>query len=66
MPLVDDDHLEPNKRFNVLLVTEHPKTLIDRGIATVVIRDNDGKQRVGNEFHYPFGRVYCSRSSSGG
>lgn len=43
IPLVDDHHPEPTKRFDVLLVTEHPNTLIDQGVATVTIRDNDGK-----------------------
>ena len=43
IPVLDDNRPESTKTFTVVIVTEHPKAIIDRGRATVVIRDNDGQ-----------------------
>ena len=43
IPLVDDNRPEATKTFSVLLVTDHPSTIVAQDKATVTIRDNDGK-----------------------
>ena len=43
IPVLDNHRPESTKTFSVVIVTEHPKAIIDRGRAAVTIRDNDGQ-----------------------
>ena len=43
VPIIDDDVLEDNQTFTVVLSTEDPYVLLDPASATVTIVDNDGE-----------------------
>ena len=43
VPIIDDDVLEDNQNFSVVLSTEDPDTLVNPAFAIVTIVDNDGK-----------------------
>ena len=43
VPIIDDDVLEDNQTFTIVLRTSDPDTLVNLVFATVTILDNDGK-----------------------
>ena len=46
VPILDDDVLEDNQTFSVVLITSDPDALVNPAFATVTIVDNDGKIRL--------------------
>ena len=43
VPIIDDDALEDNQTFIVVLSTSDPDALVNPAFATITIVDNDGK-----------------------